>query len=128
MIQYYRGENFPLQTTQERVLMALSCHFVDDVVIGAPHIITDDMMTSLNITTVIHVDTHDDLVLEQYAHIDPYEVPKAQGKYVYLERDPHELTVLEIAKRVRKNKEFYELKVMKKTKSESSYNENKVFV
>ncbi len=62
--------------------MALSCRYVDDIVIGAPQIITDDLITSLNIHTVVHVDTDDESVLERYAHIDPYHVPKVQGKFV----------------------------------------------
>jgi ethanolamine-phosphate cytidylyltransferase len=49
MIQYYQGDKFPLQTCQERVLMALSCKYVDEVVIGAPYIITKDLINSLNI-------------------------------------------------------------------------------
>jgi ethanolamine-phosphate cytidylyltransferase len=57
--------------------MALSCRYVDEVVIGAPYVITADMMTALNIGTVVHVNTEDEKVLEQYADIDPYEVPKA---------------------------------------------------
>jgi ethanolamine-phosphate cytidylyltransferase len=60
MIRYYRGDKFPLQSTQERVLMALSCKFVDEVVIGAPFILTKDMINSLNIQNVIHVNTGED--------------------------------------------------------------------
>ena len=50
--------------------MALSCRYVDDIVIGAPLIVTSDLMTSLNIQTVVYVDTDDDQVLEKFQHID----------------------------------------------------------
>ena len=44
MCRYYRGENYPIQSLQERILMTLACKHVDDVVIGAPFIITKDLI------------------------------------------------------------------------------------
>ena len=55
MIRYYRGSKYPLQGTQERLLMALAMKYVDDVVIGAPYIVTEDLVKSLNIQKVVHV-------------------------------------------------------------------------
>ena len=55
MIRYYRGSKYPLQGMQERLLMALGIKYVDDVVIGAPYIITSDLIKSLNIKKVVHV-------------------------------------------------------------------------
>ena len=40
MVRYYKGDHYPIQSLQERVLMTLSCMHVDDVVIGAPFILT----------------------------------------------------------------------------------------
>jgi len=60
MIKYYRGNNFPLQGIQERLLMALAMVDVDDVVIGAPYIITEDLIKSLNIHKVVHVESRED--------------------------------------------------------------------
>lgn len=55
MIRYYRGDNYPLLTMQERLLMALACQYVDDVVIEAPYIVTEDLIKSLNIDVVVNV-------------------------------------------------------------------------
>ena len=55
MIRYYRGSKYPLQRMQERLLMVLAMKYVDDVVIGAPYIVTDDLIKSLNIKKVVHV-------------------------------------------------------------------------
>ena len=55
MIRYYRGNKYPLQGMQERLLMALAVKYVDEVVIGAPYVITEDLIKSLNITKVVHV-------------------------------------------------------------------------
>ena len=35
--------------------MALACRYVDDIVIGAPYVITEDFLTSLNIKKVVYV-------------------------------------------------------------------------
>ena len=60
MIRYYRGSKYPLQGLQARLLMALSMRYVDDVVIGAPYIVTDDLIKSLNIKKVVHVRSRED--------------------------------------------------------------------
>ena len=73
MTNYYKGEAYPIVSIQERVLMTLACKHVDDVVIGAPFILTKDLIQSLNIQKVFHVtDTDEDTVLDQYGSIDQY--------------------------------------------------------
>lgn len=46
--------------------MALSIACVDDVVIGAPYIVTDDLIKSLGITKVVHVSSREDMVMPQF--------------------------------------------------------------
>ena len=58
--------------------MALAIKYVDDVVIGAPYILTEDFLLSLNIKKVVHVITDEDTVKPEYRHIDPYVIPKEQ--------------------------------------------------
>lgn len=84
MIRYYRGNKYPLQGLQERVLNSLAIKYVDDVVIGAPYIITEDLIRSLNIKKVVNVLSAEDQVMECHRNIDPYSVPKEQGIYVEL--------------------------------------------
>lgn len=55
LTRYYKGSLFPLMSLQERVLMTLACKHVDDVIIGAPYIITEDLMKSLNIHKVVQI-------------------------------------------------------------------------
>jgi glycerol-3-phosphate cytidylyltransferase-like family protein len=51
--------------------MCLACKHVDDIVIGAPYIITKDLIKSLNIKKVIKVvDTAEDPILAKFKHID----------------------------------------------------------
>jgi len=64
MTRFYKGEHYPIIHLQERVLMTLACKHVDDVVIGAPFVITNDLLTSLNIKKVVVVkNTDEDTVL-----------------------------------------------------------------
>ena len=104
MIRYYRGSKYPLQGLQERVLTALAIKYVDDVVIGAPYVITEDLIRSLNIKKVVHVLTAEDQVMEHHRNIDPYAVPKEQGIYAELPKIHSDITVEDIAQRVAENR------------------------
>ena len=84
--------------------MALAMKYVDDVVIGAPYIVTDDLIKSLNITKVVHVQSREDQVKPEFQHIDPFEVPKAQNIFVELPPVENDLTVEDIALRVQNNR------------------------
>jgi len=57
--------------------MTLSCKHVDDIVIGAPFIITKDLIQSLNIKKVITItDTDEDTPLPKYQELDQFAVPR----------------------------------------------------
>ena len=71
MTRYYKGGMYPLVSVQERLLMLLSSKHVDDVVIGAPFVITEDLLTSLNVGKVVQViNTAEDTVLKEFADVD----------------------------------------------------------
>jgi ethanolamine-phosphate cytidylyltransferase len=73
MVRYYRGNKYPLMCLQERILMVMACKYVNDVVIEAPYIITEDLIKSLNISKIVNVVTDEDAPLPDYAHVDQYE-------------------------------------------------------
>lgn len=107
MVRYYRGDNFPVVSIQERVLMTLACKHVDDVIIGAPYIITEDLITSLNIKKVVVItDTQEDKALAQYQEIDQFQVPRKLGilHEVQVNDEFFDLTVEKISERVLANK------------------------
>ena len=100
--------------------MTLSCKHVDDVVIGAPYILTKDLIKSLNISKVVNIiETEEDKVLQRFENIDPFEVAKKMGIYVEekVEDDFYDITTEKIASRVLTNKVQFELKVKKKSSS-----------
>jgi ethanolamine-phosphate cytidylyltransferase len=98
--------------------MCLACKHVNDVVIGAPYIITEDLIKSLNISKVVNIiNTNEDKPKKEYEHLDQYEVPKKMGIYVELSIDDpfYDITVESIAQRVLKNKEEFKKKFAKKS-------------
>ena len=100
MISYYRGNRYPLQGMQERLLMALAMKYVDDVIIGAPYIVTSDLIKSLGIHEVVHIESREDQVKTEFRDLDPFAVPKALGIYVELPPVENDLTVEDIAQRI----------------------------
>lgn len=102
--------------------MALAIEDVDDVVIGAPYIITEDLIKSLNIHKVVHVQSREDQVKPEHRSTDPFIVPKALNMFFELPTVVNDLTVEDIADRVYANKARYEQKfVAKKAKEEDYY-------
>lgn len=57
----------------ERVLSVLACKYVDEVVIGAPYIVTKDLMDHFKVDLVVHGHTP---VCPDDNGEDPYAVPK----------------------------------------------------
>merc|ERR1712142_414126 len=68
-----KGENFPIMNLHERVLSVLTNKYVSEVVIGAPYIVTEELIDHFKINTVAHGQT---LVLPDADGVDPYEVPR----------------------------------------------------
>lgn len=80
MTRYYKGQQYPIVSLQERVLMCLACKHVDDVVIGAPFILTEDLIKSLNIKKVVSIKNHkEDACLKRHQDIDQLKVARDQG-------------------------------------------------
>jgi ethanolamine-phosphate cytidylyltransferase len=128
MTKYYRGEDYPIQTLQERVLEVLACKYVDEVVIGAPFIMTHDLLRTLNVQTVVAFTTEEDSVLPIHQEVDPFAVARELGILVTIPKFDDDLTLEMIAERVYKQKAEFEAKFARKTNSEQNYYENKTYV
>ncbi|KAK6147464.1 hypothetical protein DH2020_018376 [Rehmannia glutinosa] len=99
-----RGGHFPLMNLHERSLSVLACRYVDEVIIGAPWEVTNDMGKS-----------------------DPYVVPKNMGIFQTLE-SPKDTTTTSIARRIIANHEIYVKRNAKKEASEKKYYAEKKYV
>ena len=131
MTRYYKGQQYPIVSLQERVLMCLACKHVDDVVIGAPFILTEDLIKSLNIKKVVSIkNSKEDTALKRHQDIDKLKVARDQGilEEVEIEDEFYNVTTEEISQRVLLHKAAIELKVEKKQKTQNKYEAEMEFV
>ena len=114
MLRYYRGENYPIQPLQERILEVLACKYVDEVIIGAPYILTKDLITTLNIHKVVGFVTDDDKPLPQHQQLDQYVEAKNLQIYKEIPAKDNDLTLEMIAHRIFLQRKAYLDKFAKK--------------
>jgi len=75
------GLTYPILSLHERILNVLACKYVDEVVIGAPWFITEDLVKSFNIQLIVDRDPEFHLALPKYAKSDNYQL--AREKEIY---------------------------------------------
>ena len=111
-----RGAEHPVLNEKERALSVLACRYADEVVIGAPAMITNDLLTTFNVKVVIAEDD------EPYAvgGVDVNALAVERGLYERVPRR-HDCSVLGVAKRIMENRAEFEARNARKTKSESAY-------
>jgi len=116
VINQVRGGNFPVMNLHERVLGVLSSRYVDEVVLGAPFAVTEDMIKQLRINLVIHGD--DPVLLVDGK--DPYEVPRKLKIYKEVHATPGFHTS-DIVQRIVDSRLKYEARNKKKEAKEVQY-------
>ncbi|KAG6497464.1 hypothetical protein ZIOFF_041301 [Zingiber officinale] len=121
-----RGLHRPIMNLHERSLSVLACRYVDEVIIGAPWEVSKDMITTFDISLVVHgtIAENMDFLKEDS---NPYSVPMAMGIYKQLQ-SPLDITTSTIIKRIVSNHEAYQKRNEKKEASERRYYENKSYV
>ncbi|GAB2267424.1 Ethanolamine-phosphate cytidylyltransferase [Dionaea muscipula] len=126
IVSKIRGAQYPLMSLHERTLSVLACRYVDEVIIGAPWEVTKDMITTFNISLVVHGTTSEPNPLSDDFG-DPYAIPKSMGIFRMLE-SPDDLTTSSVARRIFANQEAYKNRNVVKVKSEKKYYEGKTYV
>ncbi|XP_050213246.1 ethanolamine-phosphate cytidylyltransferase [Mercurialis annua] len=121
-----RGTHRPIMNLHERSLSVLACRYVDEVIIGAPLEVSKDMITTFDISLVVHGTTAENTDYQQ-ENSNPYAVPISMGIFQVLE-SPLEITTTTIIKRIVSNHEAYQKRNEKKAESEKRYYEGKTFV
>ncbi|CAG9460900.1 unnamed protein product [Pedinophyceae sp. YPF-701] len=129
--------HLPIMNVHERTLSVLACKYVDEVIIGAPLVVTEDLIKTHNIGLVVEGTSgerhREDLRALQDQSIlggsqaDPYRIPREMGIYEALQ-SPSTMTTTEIIQRIVQNRRAYEERNRKKVASEARYNENKAYV
>lgn len=112
----------------ERVMNVLSCKYVDEVVIGAPWVLTKDLITTLNLHIVASgSNTKFDKDVEESFHhptskneCDAYAVPKEMGIFKEIETT-HSLNTDNVVTRLIENRLKYENRNAKRSVKELNY-------
>jgi len=141
-----KGSNYPVATLNERVLCVSSCKWVDDVIIGAPLKITENMVKTLGIDVVVcgsHTKTHyfnekavvshmrnnsgelDNLFLEGSGGRGYYDVPYQMGIIKFVDSDFPDLNTQVIAHRVAHNRLAYVKRNADRVNREMEYNKKR---
>ncbi|KAI4380243.1 hypothetical protein MLD38_006458 [Melastoma candidum] len=126
-VSEHRGRGHPIMHLHERSLSVLACRYVDEIIIGAPWAITKDMITTFNITLVVHGTIAERASRPGRSEADPYAVPKSMGIFQLL-KSPKDMTTSIIAQRIAANHEAYIKRNAKKTESEKKYYAEKKYV
>jgi len=133
-VNKHRGKNYPILNLQERVLNLLALKYVDDVVIGAPWKVTEDIIRSLKIHLVVQGTQHkwdkdheikgESIVMQEE---DLYSVPKKLGIYHEILSE-FDLTNDVLVQRLIERRENYIKKYQNKAKKEEDYYKKKEYV
>jgi len=110
------GDEHPVLNEKERALSVLSCRYADEVVIGAPAKITNDLLTTFNVSIVVAEDEDEYLIDGE----DVNALAKARGLYRVVER-AHGASVAGVAQKIMANRAEFEARNARKAKSESAY-------
>lgn len=97
---------------QERILSVLSCRYVDEVVIGAPYILSDELIKSNNINVVVAGSVQDRSTAPEIPQ-DRFAVPKKLEIFKQLD-SPRTLTTSDILDRINDHRKLYEERNAKK--------------
>ena len=112
----------PMLTQSERAMSAIACRHCDDVVVGAPARLTDDICKTFNVTAVVFED--DDAVTERDRNV----CEKNGVQILSVKERVFSRKKLTIAKRVQANRALFEERQKRKMASEKAYYEQKAFV
>ncbi|GAB4853549.1 Ethanolamine-phosphate cytidylyltransferase [Ancistrocladus abbreviatus] len=121
-----RGAQYPLMNLHERTLSVLACRYVDEVIIGAPWEVTKDMITTFNISLVVHGTVSEPNPFSS-GKTDPNAIPKSMGIFKMLD-SPTDITTSSVARRIVENHDVYMKRNAKKVESEKKYYEGKIHV
>lgn len=103
VVNSYHKSNYPIMNLHERVLSVLACKYVNEVVMGAPYTVSQDLMDHFKVDLVCHGDTPYKPDLNGK---DPYEVPKKLGKFRIIPSG-NSLRTFDIVNRIVKNRYDY---------------------
>jgi len=140
-VHMIRGNGLPILNLYERTLSLLSCKYVDEVIIGAPFVIKEDLIKTMNISVVAKGTVSDALNANVLFTMSlgynqetvgsliacEYAVPRSLGILREF-NSTSAMTALSVVERIFVHRNAFETRYDKKSKAEESYQQSKVFV
>jgi len=117
IVNRHKGGNFPIMNLHERTLSVLACRYVSEVIIGAPYIVTQDLIKQFGINLVVHGWTNSGF--DENGQ-DCYAVPKQMGIFKNIDTG-NRLTTNAIVQRIIEHRLDFELRNKKKEDREVSH-------
>lgn len=115
-----RGPHLPIMGLHERALSVLACRYADEVIIGAPQVITEDLLTTFGVSIVVRGSVHEVRDRQSASEDERYGAPKARGMLRHLE-SPSAMTSAILIQRIVDNRAQFEARQAKKVVSEATY-------
>jgi len=125
-VNQHKGKNYPIMNLHERTLNVLALKYVDDVIMGAPWSVSEDMIKTLNISVVVQGSNHKDATDVEKGE-DPYAVAKDKGVYVEV-KSASEMNAEDIVQRIVANRLAYISRNTRMVANEASYYQTKTYV
>ncbi|XP_065338827.1 ethanolamine-phosphate cytidylyltransferase isoform X2 [Cloeon dipterum] len=111
VVNSYKGKNYPIMNLHERVLSVLACKYVSEVVIGAPYVVSADLMDHFKIDIVCHGNTP--IQPDSETGEDAYGIPKKRGCFKFLDSS-NQMTTEKIVERIIQHRLEFETRNQKK--------------
>lgn len=124
VVNRMQGMNLPLMNLHERVLSVLGCRYTDDVLIDAPYEITNEMISSLNISEVVRRRRKIQDERNNQAEENRFRYAKAAGILKTVDVASH-FQIGNVIQRIQRNQETFQAKFERKMEAEQIYMESK---
>lgn len=116
-----RGNNYPIMNMNERMLGILACRYVDEVVLGVPPVVTDELLNNLGVDVVVK----GSLSVDSAEQLDYYyAVPIARDMLVEVDSKSF-LTTDSVIQRVLDNRVGYLKRQAEKSKKDKDSEKQK---
>ena len=116
-----KGANFPIMNLYERVLNVCACKWVDEVIIGAPLELTEEIIRNMNISLVVEGTRSGSSAMRDSTIDQVNEVPKRLGIFQKISSDWGSLNIQQIANRIIENRAVYLKRNAKKVTQEEEF-------
>jgi len=121
-----KGANYPVMSLNERVLNVCACKWVDEVVIGAPRVVSEDLIKTWKIDVVARGAGHKrDSGRDVNAGEDPFALPRKSGILKEVQSQWEDLCHETVVSRIIAEREAYLNRNKDRARREDVYYEGK---